>query len=167
MKAICHRMIQFLNAVLIVSGQAMVAVSVALCLLCISKQLYLVQNQAAWFKAVVIAFGVSVLNVILTIFMLILSRATKYSFPQIKQHKKGVYLYVRVEMLAIAALMLLANAAFRLYTGGHGITTWTGDHWWVVAIQATWWISGFAILTIALQLLTWGIDKDKGRLGLI
>lgn len=167
MKVICHRIIQFLNAVLIVSGQVMAVLSAGLSLLAISKQLFLVQNQAAWSVAVVIAFGVAVLNVILTIILLILSRVTKYSFPRIKQHKKGVYLYVRVEMLAIAALMLLANAAFRLYTGGHGITTWTGDHWWVVAIQATWWISGFAILTIALQLLTWGIDKDKGRLGLI
>ena len=166
MKAICHRMIQFLNAVLIVSGQAMVAVSVALCLLCISKQLYLVQNQAAWFKAVVIAFGVSVLNVILTIFMLILSRATKYSFPQIKQHKNGVYLYMRVEMLATAALASLSNGFFRLYTGG-GTLSWQGDHWWVVALNATWFISCSAILTIALQLLTWRVDKDRGRPGLI
>lgn len=102
---------------MIVSGQVTALVAVGLSLLAISKQLFFVQNQTVWSKAVVIAFGVSVLNVILTIILLILSRVTKYSFPRIKQHKKGVYLYVRVEMLAIAALMLLANAAFRLYTG--------------------------------------------------
>lgn len=166
-RRISHGFIQCLNAVLIVSVQAMAVVSIGLSLLAISKQLYLVQNQAMWSMAVVIAFGISVLNVILTIFMLILARVTKYSFPRIRKHKEGVYLYMRVEMLAIVALMLLANAAFRLYTGGHGITTWSGDHWWVVAIQTTWWTSGFAVLAIASQLLTWGVDKGKGNPGLI
>lgn len=167
MKVICHRIIQCLNAVLIVSGQVMALVAMGLSLLAISKQLYLVQNQTVWSKAVVIASGVSLLNVILTIFMLILSRATKYSFFRIKQHRNVVYLCMRVETLVIAALALLANGFFRFYTGGHGMLSWQGDHWWVGAIGATWLISWFAVLTIALQLLTWRIDKDRGRPGLI
>ena len=160
---LCHRLIQCLNAVLIISSQVMVAVSVVLCLLCISKQLYLVQNQAAWSKAVGIGFGVSVLNVTLTIFMLILSRVAKYSFPKIKQHKKKVGLYLRTECNVGVALMLLTALAFKIYTGGADFATWQGDPWWAVAAQATWWISFFALFTNTLQLLTWGLDLRASK----
>lgn len=156
-----HPLIQCVNAVVAVSGQVMVAVSVALCLLAVFKQLYLIQHRSACLKFFLVIYGIGILDVVLMLLVLILSRATKYSFPKIKQHEKKVHLYLQTELKMVVALMLLTAITFKLYTGGHDDQTWPGDHWWIVALQATWWISGLAGWTIALQLLTWRCGTES------
>lgn len=160
---LCHRLIQCLNAVLIISSQVMVLVAVTLCLLAIFKQLYLIQHQAACLKFFLISCGIAILDSVLMLFVLILSRATKYNFPKIKQHDKKVSLCLQTELKIIGALMFLTVITFRLYTGGHDDHTWPGDHWWIVALQATFFISWLVALTIVFQLLTWRCYEKQGQ----
>lgn len=155
-----RQFIQYLNIGLFVCGQVVAVVAAGFSLLIITKQLFLVKNQAAWGMAMWIALGVAVCNVLLSIPVFLCAVKMECYIPKIK--KIGSYLIA--EYITMLILMLLTTLFFFIHTGGEGFTTWQGDYWWVIATKTSWVISWCAHLTTIFQ-IPWcagtNVDEEK------
>lgn len=158
-KLLCHRLIKILNTVLTLSGGVTAMTAVTLSLLAISKQLYLVRDQAAWASIMLVVLVLSVANIAIAIIVLFLTRITKFEgLLQTMQKAKGLQLYVKVEAYTVSALMTIGLLSFPFYTQGASFATFPGDPWWVKAISLSTLISWLTGLLRMLQLITWGCD---------
>lgn len=156
LKTICGLAIKWLNNILIVSGVVVAMASAIFSLLSISKTLYYVLNCSAWHLAMLIAFGIAMLNLFLACVVLMLSRTTNLTdFSSIKYRHVGLQKYIKIEFRVVAILMGITLLAFRFHAKGADFVTFQGDPWWVVSTRMSWRISACASFLRPIQLITW------------